>query len=131
MTREELKQIRSLKLEVKEDTRRRAELWARATSTTSVFTGMPMCMTISDKTALAAEIADLDAKINQNIARRYAEYKRLYDEIQAIPDSRVRRALQYYYVDGLTWLQVAFRMGKYSENYAKKICSKYFNKNNM
>lgn len=66
------------------------------------------------------------------IARKRAalrEYKAMLEEKEAeatemivdvqryigeIDDSRVRRILQYRYIDRMTWLQVAMRMGKHS-----------------
>lgn len=66
------------------------------------------------------------------IARKRAalrEYKAMLEEKEAeatemivdvqryigeIDDSRVRRILQYRYIDRMTWLQVAMRMGKHN-----------------
>lgn len=41
--------------------------------------------------------------------------------ISDIPDSRTRRVFQYRYVDGLSWLQIAFKIGKYDESYPRKV----------
>ena len=41
--------------------------------------------------------------------------------ISDIPDSRTRRVFQYRYVDGLSWLQIARRIGKYEESYPRKV----------
>ena len=41
--------------------------------------------------------------------------------ISDIPDSRTRRVFQYRYVDGLSWLQIARRIGKYDESYPRKV----------
>ncbi len=41
--------------------------------------------------------------------------------ISSIPDSRTRRVFQYRYIDGLSWLQIARRIGKYEESYPRKV----------
>lgn len=41
--------------------------------------------------------------------------------ISNIPDSRTRRVFQYRYIDGLSWLQIARRIGKYDESYPRKM----------
>lgn len=41
--------------------------------------------------------------------------------ISNIPDSRTRRVFQYRYIDGLSWLQIARKIGKYDESYPRKI----------
>ena len=41
--------------------------------------------------------------------------------ISNIPDSRTRRVFQYRYIDGLSWLQIARRIGKYEESYPRKV----------
>ena len=41
--------------------------------------------------------------------------------ISNIPDSRTRRVFQYRYIDGLSWLQIARRIGKYDESYPRKV----------
>ena len=41
--------------------------------------------------------------------------------ISNIPDSRTRRVFQYRYIDGLSWLQIAYRIGKHDESYPRKV----------
>lgn len=41
--------------------------------------------------------------------------------ISNIPDSRTRRVFQYRYIDGLSWLQIARKLGKCDESYPRKI----------
>jgi len=41
--------------------------------------------------------------------------------IDTIPDSRTRRVFQYRYIDGLSWLQIARKIGKHDESYPRKV----------
>lgn len=41
--------------------------------------------------------------------------------ISDIPDSRTRRVFQYRYINGLSWLQIARRIGKHDESYPRKM----------
>ena len=61
-------------------------------------------------------------------ARRWAcmeELGRLYEFIDAIPDSRLRRIFSFRYIDGLSWLQVAFRIGEHDEQYPRRLHNRY------
>ena len=60
--------------------------------------------------------------------RRWAcmeELGRLYAFIDAIPDSRLRRIFSFRYIDGLTWLQVAFKIGEHDEQYPRRLHNRY------
>ena len=60
--------------------------------------------------------------------RRWAcmeELGRLYEFIDGIPDSRLRRIFSFRYIDGLTWLQVAFKIGEHDEQYPRRLHNKY------
>ena len=57
-------------------------------------------------------------------ARRLAcmeELGRLYAFIDDLPESRLRRIFSLRYIDGLTWLQVAFRIGETDEQYPRRM----------
>ena len=41
--------------------------------------------------------------------------------ITEIPDSLTRRVFRYRYIEGLTWLQIAYRIGKHDESYPRKV----------
>ena len=41
--------------------------------------------------------------------------------ISQIPDSLTRRVFRYRYIEGLTWLQIAYRIGKHDESYPRKV----------
>jgi hypothetical protein len=49
------------------------------------------------------------------------------DYIQSISDSRIRRIIRYRFIDNLTWVQVAIKMGgKTTEESARKEFERYF-----
>ena len=61
-------------------------------------------------------------------ARRWAcmeELGRLYAFIDDIPDSRLRRIFAFRYIDGLSWLQVAFKIGEHDEQYPRRLHNRY------
>lgn len=61
-------------------------------------------------------------------ARRWAcmeELGRLYEFIDSIPDSRLRRIFSFRYIDGLSWLQVAFKIGEHDEQYPRRLHNRY------
>ena len=61
-------------------------------------------------------------------ARRWAcmeELGSLYAFIDGIPDSRLRRIFSFRYIDGLSWLQVAFKIGEHDEQYPRRLYNRY------
>ena len=77
MTLKDLSQLSYLKLEMEEEKRRLAELTAAATGCTATFTGLPPSTRIADKTALAAEIADIKMALLEKSKKAAAEYANL------------------------------------------------------
>ncbi len=52
------------------------------------------------------------------------------DYINQIKDSRIRRMITYRFLDNLTWVQVAHRMGKkHTEDSCKKAVERFFKEN--
>lgn len=50
--------------------------------------------------------------------------------ITSLDDARMRRLLQYRYIDDLTWIQVAHKMGgKHTEDSCKKAVERFFKEN--
>lgn len=87
---------------------------------------MPHAAGISDKTALAAEIAYLDGIIDAQIQQTFYEYNRLIAYINGITDSATRQVIELRFVNGLTWQQVAYSIG--GDNTAdsvRKICDRH------
>lgn len=111
MTKKELSQLRYLNREIEADKRRLAELEAAATDTAAKITGMPHVPGISNKSAIAAQIADIRIVIEEKLVHCMKEYNRLNRYIAGIDDSLIRQILSYRYVDGYDWDQVAAHIG--------------------
>lgn len=111
MTKKELSQLYYLNREIEQEKRRKHELEDAATNTASKISGLPHVSGISDKTAIAAEIADCEKIIEAKIQQSVAEYNRLNRYILSIDDSLIRQIMQYRFISGLSWTQVAFRIG--------------------
>lgn len=114
MTVKELSQLYWLTREIEADQRRLEELErvARAPSS-SQLTGMPHAPSKNDSKVekLAAEIVDLQAIIAARQIQCIHERTRLERWINEIPDSLTRQVFSYRFVTGLTWGEVAQRVG--------------------
>lgn len=76
--------------------------------------------------ARAAEAIDgVRARMEARRADCMDELGRLYAFIDGIPDSRLRRIFAFRYIDGLSWQQVAFRIGEHDEQYPRKLHNRY------
>ena len=53
------------------------------------------------------------------------ELGRLYSSIDDIPDSKLRRIFSFRYIDGLTWQEVAYRIGEFDEQYPRRLHNRY------
>lgn len=111
MTRKELSQLYWLKKEIERESRRVEELEALATGCTAGASGMPGSGGLSDKTALAAQIADCKTLIETKRHELVTEYNRLVHYIKDVDDAYIRNILKYRYIECMTWQQVAARMG--------------------
>ncbi len=111
MTKRELSQLYYLNREIDRECARLAQLEAAATSTTSTISGLPHAGTISDKTAIAAAIADSRQVIQNTQRLAVVEYNRLMRYIADIDDSFIRQIIRARYVDGKSWQAVAEVIG--------------------
>lgn len=127
MTAKELSQLYWLNREIEQEKQRLAELEAAATNTASKITGLPHVTGISDKTAIAAEIADTRAVIKAKMDLCVVEYNRLNRYIASIDDSLMRQIMMLRYINGMTWNQVADHIGT-NENAVKKAHSRFLKK---
>ena len=127
MTLKELSQLYFLRREIEQEQQRVQRLRERATSVTAGAGGMPHGDAISDKTAIAAEIADCETLIAAKIAESIVEYRRLVTYINGIEDSLTRQIFTARFVDGLRWEQVADRVGG-SSDAVKKTCYRYLSR---
>ena len=106
-----LSQLFYLNREIEQDKQRLIELESAATSAGAKITGLPHSADITDKTALAAEIADLKNEIEAKIKLSVVEYNRLMRFIHTIEDSLTRQILTLRYINSFSWRQVADHIG--------------------
>ena len=80
---------------------------------------------------LTAEKVDLQNIIDSMNIQCRAERNRLMRYIQGIKDSYTRRVFTLRFVDGLTWLQVAQKIGRGdTDDAVRKICIRYLEAQN-
>jgi hypothetical protein len=111
LTNKELSQLYYLNREIETEKKRILSLREAATSTAAKISGLPHVGSISDKTAIAAEIADIQQIIEHKQQLAILEYNRLTRYIATVEDSLMRQILRLRYIDGLSWAAVAIRIG--------------------
>lgn len=127
MTKKELSQLFYLKKEIEMDQRRLADLEVKALPGAVKMDGMPHGTGVSDKLArYAVEMADLRGIIEAKHKQCLYERNRLERYIADIPDCLTRQIFTYRFVDGLSWLQVARRIGgDNTPDSVRMICDRY------
>ena len=78
---------------------------------------------------LAAEIVDLQAIIHAKQIECLHEQNRLRRYIREIPDMQTQQIFELRFVECLSWIQVADRIGGNSADSVKKRCYRYLKKN--
>lgn len=126
MTKKELSQLYWLNREIDEEKRKLEELTAASEGCTQSITGLPHVNSAGDKIGdLAILIAEQRDLINLKVRQSVIEYNRLNRYIAAVEDAQMRMILSLRYVDGLSWQQVAFRMGETDEQYPRRKHNKF------
>ncbi len=130
MTIKELSQLYHLRREVEMDKQRLLELEERALPGAQRLSGLPGSGNVQDKLATyAAEIADLRAVIEAKYRRCLTEQQRLEQYIAGIEDSFIRQIFTCRFVEGLSWRQVAKKVGgKNSAGNIRVICHRFLAK---
>lgn len=113
MTLKELSQLYYLNREIERDQERLEELRAKASAPGAPnYDGMPKSPSFENRLErYIAEIVDLEAIIQAKITQCRHERNRLERYIAEIPDSLTRQIFQLRFINGLTWLQIAFSVG--------------------
>lgn len=113
MTLKELSQLYYLNREIERDQERLEKLRARASAPgTPNYDGMPKSPGFENRLErYIAEIVDLEAIIQAKITQCLHERARLERYIAEIPDSLTRQIFQLRFINGLTWVQIAFSVG--------------------
>jgi len=129
MTLKELSQLYWLNREIEADQRRLEELSSAAEAPSApALTGMPHApfSNSSKVERMATEIVDLQAVIAAKQIQCIHERARLERWINDIPDSLTRQVFRYRFVNGLSWVQVAYAVGGgNTEGSVRKRCYRY------
>ena len=108
--KEFLRRARSIDRRVDEATERAERLRARLEAgRMSSLTGMPRGGA-QDWTDTADRLIALEQRVNARIREMVRLKQAAMDAIDRVDDSRMRELLELYYIDGMTWEQVAERM---------------------
>ena len=133
MTLKELSQLYYLNREIKMDKERLEALRARASAPGSPnYDGMPKSPSYENRLErYIAEIVDLEAIISAKITQCQHERNRLERYIADIPDSNLRMIFTLRFINGLSWVQLAFSIGgDCTADGARMACSRYIKKTN-
>lgn len=113
MTLKELSQLYYLNREIERDQERLEKLRASASAPGAPnYDGMPKSPSFENRLErYIAEIVDLEAIIQAKITQCLHERARLERYIAEIPDSLTRQIFQLRFINGLTWVQIAYSVG--------------------
>lgn len=128
MTLKELSQLYHLTREIQMDRERQEALRAKEAAPGSLdYSGMPKSRNSENYIErYTDEIMELDAIISAKIIQSMVERRRIERYIADIPDSLTRQIFTLRFVDGLSWLQVANKIGgDNTEDSVKKTCYRY------
>ena len=150
MNKEILKQYRDMAVEIKDIKRRIHDLWRQINSLGVVsdsvkgtrrdgtygsirITGYPIHEYSKKKESLNKDAELLETK-ETDLLRLMAQVEKY---IESIPNSELRTMFRLYYMDGLTWVQVAHKMNamypkrrlSYTENSCKQRHKRFFEEN--
>ena len=133
MTLKELSQLYYLNREIEMDKERLEALRARASAPGSPnYDGMPKSPSYENRLErYIAEIVDLEAIISAKITQCQHERNRLERDIADIPDSNLRMIFTLRFINGLSWVQLAFSIGgDCTADGARMACNRYIKKTN-
>lgn len=127
MTKKELSQLYYLNREINADKRELERLRMEAAGGTATITGLPH---VSGESAedYAVLIKEQEAMIGAKIEQTIILYNRLNRYIATVPDSLMRQILTYRHIHGLTWQQIATRIGgRNTADNIRKMHDKFLN----
>lgn len=126
---ERLSQLRHLKREVDELSQRIGELEERAMGGSARPMGMLRSGRLDDRVArAAASLADLRDRMARRRLDCLEELGRLYAFIDDLPDSQLRQIFAARYIDGLSWQNVARRIGETDEQVPRRLHNRVLRK---
>ena len=131
MTKERLGQLSWLKLEIEELTKRIRRIENLLAGKTNRIDGMPWVGTQSDIIKeLAPQLTALQEQLAQSRSIAMEEFNRLQTFIHNIDDSQIRLLFTLRYMDGLSWHQVAWRLGGNTADSARMMHNRFLTRLN-
>lgn len=127
MTLQELSKYYKLHERLERNREMLSSLYAPAGPGAQVITGMPHAPGVSDKVGdLAAELWDLQSRIDYLEQRCAEEKKKLEKYIGGIKDDQTRMIFRLRFIHCMTWPQVSETLGgRNTANSVKAICYRY------
>lgn len=118
-----IKEIKELDIEIKrlekDESKREIDM---VSGSNDVFPYQPRSFTIEGYNIMKEDKTARKRRILVKRKNKCEELKLQIEEfISSIPDSLTRRVFRYRYIDNLSWLQIAYRIGKHDESYPRKI----------
>jgi len=71
----------------------------------------------------------LKKRLRERLAERTAKFEAIQAFIDSVDDSAVRQIIEYRYIDGLSWLNIAMKMGSRNKSTPYMIVKRFFEKN--
>ncbi|MCL2568001.1 MAG: hypothetical protein FWE12_00985 [Oscillospiraceae bacterium] len=129
MTKEQLGQLGWLRLEIEELTNRIHRIESALSGRASRIDGMSWLGARKNFAGdLAPELCDLKDQLVEIRGVAIAEYTELQAFIATIDDSQVRLIFTLRYIDGLSWHQVAWRLGGNTSDSVRMTHNRYLAK---
>lgn len=142
MTKEDLSQVRNLQNEIKLLKEQKAEIQQKMSTMSTPHSvqasskhlpyqlhNITVQGVAKSETDAFLDADELRQKIVRNLTEReqrcIAEYDKINEFIHGIKDSEIRQILTLYYLKGMTWPQVAFRIGCQDEGTPRKKVDKF------
>lgn len=132
MTLKELSQLYYLNREIEADKRRLEEIKSKLSVGGQKLSDMPKAQQYENRMErYIAELIDLEGIISAKITQCLYERNRIERYIADIPDSLTRQIFTLRFVNGLSWVQVAFSVGGgNTEASVKMTCYRHINRQN-
>jgi len=126
MTKESLSQLSWLKLEIEELTTRIRRIEHVLSGRAARIDGMSWLGGQKDLVGdLVPQLGDLRDQLTKIRKSAMGEYARLQEFIAQIDDSQIRLIFTLRYMDGLSWHQVAWRLGGNTADSARMVHNRY------
>ena len=124
-----LSALRHLKREIDDLSQRIGRLEAMAAGRGARLEGVVRGARQDDRVAcVAASLADLRERMARRRADCLEELAQLYAFIDDLPDSQLRLIFSARYIDGLSWQNVAFRIGETDEQVPRRLHNRFLRK---